>query len=33
VVVIATEPITRDEPWVPMTKGQLLAFVDGVPRG
>jgi predicted glutamine amidotransferase len=33
VVVIATEPITRDEPWVPMTKGQLLAFVDGVPQG
>ncbi len=29
VVVIATEPITCDEPWVPMSSGQLMAFVDG----
>ena len=29
VVVVATEPLTTDEPWVPMHKGQLLAFVDG----
>jgi predicted glutamine amidotransferase len=31
VAVIATEPLTRDEPWVAMHGGQLLAFVGGAP--
>lgn len=33
VAVIATQPLTLDEPWVAMQPGQLLAFVDGLPRG
>lgn len=33
VAVIATQPLTLDEPWVAMAPGQLLAFVDGLPRG
>ena len=33
VAVIATQPLTLDEPWVAMHPGQLLAFVDGLPRG
>jgi len=33
VVVIATEPLTRDEPWVAFQPGELKVFVDGVPRG
>ncbi|MGE5450380.1 MAG: class II glutamine amidotransferase [Acidobacteriota bacterium] len=31
VAVIATEPLTRDEPWVAFEPGQLLPFVGGVP--
>lgn len=33
VAVIATQPLTFDEPWVAMSPGQLLAFVDGRPMG
>jgi glutamine amidotransferase len=33
VAVIATEPLTRDETWVPMESGQLMAFVGGAPVG
>jgi predicted glutamine amidotransferase len=29
VAVVATEPMTRDEPWVPMAPGTLHAFVAG----
>ena len=29
VAVIATEPLTRDEPWVAFTPGQLSVFVGG----
>ncbi|TDP80889.1 glutamine amidotransferase [Aquabacterium commune] len=32
VAVIATQPLTVGEPWVAMQPGQLLAFVDGLPR-
>jgi predicted glutamine amidotransferase len=32
VAIIATHPLTCDEPWVAMQPGQLLAFVDGSPR-
>ncbi|MBB4842784.1 glutamine amidotransferase [Paucibacter oligotrophus] len=32
VVVIATEPLTRDEPWVAFQPGELKVFVDGLPR-
>lgn len=31
VAVIATEPLTHDEPWVAMAPGELRAFVAGVP--
>lgn len=31
VAVIATEPLTRNEHWVTMQSGQLLAFRDGQP--
>ncbi len=31
VAVIATEPLTSDEAWVAMSRGDLLAFVDGAP--
>ncbi|MDE1999096.1 MAG: class II glutamine amidotransferase, partial [Burkholderiales bacterium] len=31
VAVIATEPLTVDEPWVAMQSGQLLAFTGGQP--
>lgn len=31
VAVIATQPLTCDEPWVAMQSGQLLAFVGGQP--
>ena len=30
VAVIATEPLTADEPWVPFDAGELRVFVDGV---
>ena len=33
VAIIATQPLTLGEPWVAMQPGQLLAFVDGLPRG
>jgi glutamine amidotransferase len=33
VAIIATQPLTHGEPWVAMQPGQLLAFVDGLPRG
>ncbi len=33
VAIIATQPLTLGEPWVTMQPGQLLAFVDGLPRG
>jgi glutamine amidotransferase len=29
-VVIATEPLTRDEPWSSFEPGELKVFVDGV---
>ncbi|MDC6170973.1 class II glutamine amidotransferase, partial [Paucibacter sp. XJ19-41] len=29
VAVIATEPLTRDEPWVAFAPGELKVFVDG----
>jgi glutamine amidotransferase len=32
VAVIATEPLTRDEPWMPFIKGQLMTFVAGRPQ-
>ncbi|MBP7483687.1 MAG: class II glutamine amidotransferase, partial [Aquabacterium sp.] len=31
VAVIATEPLTLNEPWVAMQSGQLLAFKGGQP--
>ena len=31
VCVVATEPLTRDEPWTAMTPGQVLTFAGGVP--
>jgi predicted glutamine amidotransferase len=31
VAVIATEPLTLNEPWVAMQSGQLLAFIGGQP--
>lgn len=31
VAVIATEPLTTDEPWVAFAPGQLLSFVGGQP--
>ena len=31
VALVATEPLTLNEAWVPMHKGQLLAFVGGQP--
>jgi predicted glutamine amidotransferase len=31
VALIATEPLTTNETWVPFEPGQLIAFVDGVP--
>ena len=30
VAVIATEPLTANEPWVPFAPGELRVFVDGV---
>ncbi|MBY0233647.1 MAG: class II glutamine amidotransferase [Burkholderiaceae bacterium] len=30
VAIIATEPLTRDEPWVAFAPGELKVFVDGV---
>lgn len=33
VAVIATEPLTRDEPWVAFQPGELKVFVDGLPQG
>jgi predicted glutamine amidotransferase len=30
VAVIATEPLTANEPWVPFAAGELRVFVDGV---
>ncbi|MBL8330075.1 MAG: class II glutamine amidotransferase [Rubrivivax sp.] len=29
VVIVATEPLTQDEPWVAMAPGELRVFVDG----
>jgi len=29
IAVVATEPLTRDEPWRPMAPGQLLTFTHG----
>lgn len=31
VAVIATEPLTLNEPWTAMVRGELLAFVGGAP--
>jgi glutamine amidotransferase len=28
-VLVATEPLTHDEPWQPMSPGELFVFVDG----
>jgi glutamine amidotransferase len=33
VVVVATAPLTRDEPWTAFAKGELRVFVDGAPAG
>jgi glutamine amidotransferase len=33
VAVIATEPLTANEPWVPFTPGELRVFVDGAAAG
>lgn len=33
VAVIATQPLTTNEPWVAMQPGELLAFVGGEPIG
>jgi len=33
VAVIATQPLTTNEPWVAMQPGELLAFVGGEPVG
>jgi predicted glutamine amidotransferase len=33
VAVIATEPMTRDEPWTALSRGELRAFVGGVAVG
>jgi predicted glutamine amidotransferase len=32
VAVIATDPLTRDEPWHALAPGALMAFVDGRPQ-
>lgn len=32
VAIIATEPLTRDEPWVAFAPGELKVFVDGAVR-
>ena len=32
VAVIATEPLTDDEPWTAFAPGELRVFVDGAPR-
>jgi len=29
VAVVATEPLTRDEPWIAFEPGELKVFVDG----
>ena len=31
VAIVATEPLTRDEPWVAFQPGELKVFVDGAP--
>ncbi len=31
VAVIVTEPLTKDERWVPFAPGELRVFVDGTP--
>ncbi len=31
VAVIVTEPLTRDETWLPFAPGELRVFVDGAP--
>jgi glutamine amidotransferase len=31
VAIVATQPLTADEPWAPMAPGELMAFVDGSP--
>jgi len=31
IAIVATQPLTLNEPWVAMTPGQLVAFVDGLP--
>jgi hypothetical protein len=28
-VLVATEPLTRNEPWEPFAAGELRVFVDG----
>jgi glutamine amidotransferase len=33
VAVVATEPLTRDEPWRPIAPGGLMVFVAGAPCG
>jgi len=33
VAVVATTPLTTDEPWTPFTPGQLQVFVDGAVAG
>lgn len=33
IAVIATKPLTDNEPWTPMRPGELLVFRDGVPLG
>ena len=31
VAIIVTEPLTRDETWIPFAPGELLVFIDGAP--
>ena len=33
VAIVVTEPLTRDEAWVPFAPGELRTFVDGAPLG
>ncbi|MGL4807968.1 MAG: class II glutamine amidotransferase, partial [Giesbergeria sp.] len=33
VAVVATEPLTADEPWQAIAPGELRVFVGGAPMG
>jgi glutamine amidotransferase len=32
IAVVATQPLTKDEPWQAMAPGTLLPFVNGAPH-